>query len=894
MNKNQQHSPPRWATRLLQWYCASHLLEEVQGDLEEEFQYQVQQSGIQKARVDYIRSVLGFIKPFTIKRKSSSASTSFMNMNMYKHYLTVAIRNLIRQKAFSAINVIGLALGMTCCMMIYLWVQDEKGVDNFHTNGNVLYSVYQTTYSNAEVSGGYAIPFVYTSPDLEREHVLADELKEGIPEIQYATPYATTYELPWGHPMTFQVSDKIHKLEGSSAGEDFFKMFSYTLIAGDGQTALQDISSLAISRKMAELFFASPADAIGKSIRYENQLDFVVTAVFENVPTESSLKFDFLTNWEICKKGQIERSDNKFPTFIQLDEKANVKTVESKIKHFLDARTNKNVGYKVELGLQPFRDQYLYSNFINGKPQGGRQEYIKIFSGVAVFILLIACINFMNLSTARSIKRAKEVGVRKVVGSTRFNLIGQFFGESLLLSFLALGVSLVLMQLLLPAFNSFTGKHIVSPITESSSWIFLVCLTLFTGVVAGSYPALFLSALKPVSILKGALQFTKSSLWFRKGLAGFQFVLSIMLLIATLVVSRQTSYVQNTHLGYDRENLIYFRIEGELNPKYSVLKELASKMPDIAMVDRSSEAPHAMGFVIEDNNKFDIGEDAINWEGKEKGASIGFKPASVGFDFLKVMNLKIVEGRDFSRAMSTDSADAFIVNDEAVKQRQLKNPIGKWVSAWKKKGHIIGVLKDYNTHSLHEAIKPLIIDVKEYEYFGVILVRAEPGKTKEALTSLEKVCKDINPKYPFDYRFVDQEYEKLYRNEQVIEKLSNAFAVLAIMISCLGLLGLIMFSAEQRVREIGVRKVLGATVSNIVSLLSKDFLTLIFVSFFIAAPIAGYLMNQWLNGFAFKIELSWWIFVLAGGSALLIALITISVQAIQSAIANPINSLRTE
>jgi ABC-type antimicrobial peptide transport system permease subunit len=380
------------------------------------------------------------------------------------------------------------------------------------------------------------------------------------------------------------------------------------------------------------------------------------------------------------------------------------------------------------------------------------------------------------------------------------------------------------------------------------------------------------------------VRFTRAAIWFRKGLAVFQFALSIILLIATLVVSRQTNYVEHTHLGYDRENLIYIRVEGTLNPKYAVFKEQASKMPGIEMVDRSSEAPHAMGFTV---------ADAINWEGKEKDASVGFKPTSVGFDFIKLMNLKIVEGRDFSRAYATDSA-AFMINEEAVKQMGLKDPIGKWVSAWDKKGHIIAVLKDYHTNSFHEPMNPLIMDVKEDLYFGVIMVRTEPGKTKEALTSLETVCKDINPNYPFVFQFLDVEYDKLYRNEQVTAKLSNVFALVAILISCLGLLGLVMFSAEQRIKEIGIRKVLGATVTNIVRLLSKDFLALVVVSFVIAAPVAGYFMNEWLQGFAFKISLSWWIFALAGGGALLIALLTIGVQAIQSAIVNPVKSLRAE
>jgi ABC-type antimicrobial peptide transport system permease subunit len=562
-----------------------------------------------------------------------------------------------------------------------------------------------------------------------------------------------------------------------------------------------------------------------------------------------------------------------------------VERTEKKINQFINTRqVDKNDDVKIEIGLQRYGDQYLFSSFVNGKPQSGRIEYINIFSGVAVFILVMACINFMNLATARSIKRAKEIGVRKVVGSSRASLIAQFFGESMLLSFFALILSLSLTLILLPVFNSFTDKQISFPVNETSSWLFLICLMLLSGLVAGSYPALFMSSLKPARILKGMVRFSGASIWFRKGLAGFQFVLSMVLLIATFVVSRQTDYIQHAHLGYDRENLLYIRVEGELNPKYAVFKEQASRMPGIAMVDRSSEAPHAMGFTV---------SGPINWEAKPKDASIGFKPTSVGFDFLKLMNLKIAEGRGFSKAHATDTS-AFMVNEEAVKQMGLKEPIGAWVSAWDKKGHIIGVLKNYHTNSFHEPIKPLIVDVKEDLYFGVIIVRTEPGKTEEALASLEKVYRDINPNYPFAYQFVDQEYDKLYRNEQVTAKLSNAFAGLAIMISCLGLLGLVMFSAEQRTKEIGIRKVLGATVSNIVRLLSQDFLKLVLIAFCIAAPLAGYVMNQWLQNFAYKIELSLWVFIASGATTLLVALITMSVQAIKSAVADPVHSLRSE
>lgn len=901
MKDDQKPTPPRWAVRLLHWYCSPDLLEEVQGDLQEEFDYQLRRVGPTRARLDYLRNVIGFIRPFAIKKKKSYNANPF-TMNMLRHYTTIALRHLVRQKSFSAINIIGLTLGMTCCLFILLWVQDEKAVDNFHTNGRRLYNLYQTTSSNGKVSGIYSTPFelVYQRLNLKRGDIPGaislEDIRRAAPEVLKMNSYATGYELPWGHSETFQVGEKVQKFDGSRAGKDFFTMFSYPLAAGEANAALHDISSIAISRKMAIFFFQTPQNAIGKSIRYENKIDFVVNAVFENVGPQSSLTFDFLINWE-CQIKKLDFASSVILTTLELDESANVEQVESKLNRFLLSRRDKNDPEKITVGLRPFGDKYLNSSFVNGKPQEGRMVYVRIFTGVAIFILIIACINFMNLATARSVKRAKEVGVRKVIGSSRLSLISQFFGESILLSLFALVVSMIMIQILLPSFNQLTGKQISSPLSVPSYWVAFVGLMLITGLIAGSYPALFLSSLKPVRILKGTMQFTPSAIWFRKGLVCFQFVLSIALLIATIVISDQTFYVQNKNLGYDRSNLIYITIEGELNPKYALFKERAMKMPGVAMVDRSSEAPHAMGFVVDENDGLkntNTGGDAIQWEGKEKNASVGFKPASVGFDFIKIMNLKVADGRDFSKSFATDSADAFMVNEEAVRQMGMKDPIGKWISAWNKKGHIIGILKDYHTNTLREPIKPLILDVKEYEYFGVIIVRLEPGKAREALASLEAVCREVNPNYPFAFQFLDQEYDKLYRTEKVITKLTNVFALLGVAISCLGLLGLVMLAAEQRTKEIGIRKVLGATVANIVNLLSKEFLVLVTVSFLIAAPMAGYFMDQWLQGFAYKIELSWWIFGLAGASSLIIALLTISIQAFQSAIRNPVNALRNE
>jgi putative ABC transport system permease protein len=804
---------------------------------------------------------------------------------MLKNYCLIAWRNISRHKTQTAINVIGLALGMTCCLFIFLWVRDEKAVDHVHLKSENIYSVYQTVTANGKTEGSYSTPLIVVSGQNYPSFLLED-LNKTVPQVKYQVYYATGYELPWGHPETFAYKEKKLKLEGSRAGRDFFKMFSYPLIAGSPETALSNMKGIAISRKMAVDFFGTPQNAMGKSLRYENSLDFVVSAVFENLPLQSTLHFDFLFNWDAQKK-LLQWSSNDFQSYVELLPDANVKSVEAGINRFLQPRLEKNNSVRIQVGLQPYGDKYLYGNFVNGIPESGRIEYIRIFSSVAFFILFIACINFMNLATARSVKRAKEVGLRKVVGSSRKQLIGQFFAESIACALISMIISLLLIILLLPSFNQFTGKHIGLPLSHPAFWVSLFLLMVLTGLFAGSYPALYLSSLRPVRILKGVVRFTQGSILFRKGLTVFQFMLSIILLVSTIVITRQTRYVQNTNLGYDRENLIYTRIEGELSNqnKYLLFKNRLSQMPGIEMIDRSSEAPHTMDFVV---------TDAINWEGKDKNAVVGFKPASVGLDFVKLMHLKIAEGRDFSRSIVTDTSDAFLVNEEAVKEMGMKDPIGKWISAWQKKGHIIGILKDYHTHSLREPIKPVILDVKEYEYFGVIIARTLPGKTKEALASLEKVYKEINPDYPFTYQFIDEEYKNLYFNELIISKLSVLFASLAILISCLGLLGLVIFSAEQRTKEIGIRKVLGASLASIISLFSKDFLKLIGIAFLIAAPIAWYSMNHWLQDFSYKINITWWTFALAGGVSIAITLLIVSYQAIKAAIANPVSSLRSE
>jgi putative ABC transport system permease protein len=676
-------------------------------------------------------------------------------------------------------------------------------------------------------------------------------------------------------------------MSGSFAGADFFTMFSYPLLEGTPNTALNTLEGVVISRKMANLFFGSPGAAMGKTIRYENSDNFRVSAVFEDLPANSSQQFDFLRSWIAFEKENADWIDNwgntDAPTFIQLRPDANVAKVKAEIKNFVYRYHKRTKGFRVELDLISYPEKYLHSTFKNGQTDGGRIEYIRLFSGVAIFILLIACINFMNLATARSTNRAKEVGVRKVIGAARPLLMVQFIGEALLLTFFAIGLAILLTILLLPAFNELTGKQLYLPVRQPLFWTAMLGLLLVAGLLSGSYPAVFLSSLSPIRVLKGALKFGGGATFLRKTLVVFQFGLSIVFLVGMIVMYRQMDYIQRANMGFDRDNLVYMPLEGDLSNKYELFKQEAEKMPAIEQVSKIRQPPTTLFVHTGD----------IRWIGKAPDLVTSFVQSDVGYDFVKTMKLKLAQGRDFSREFPTDSA-GFIVNETAVAKMGYTDPIGKPVWWGNHEGKIIGVLQDFHFASLHQAIEPLIIHMNEERHYGTILVRLKAGKDKEGIADLGKLCKELNPAFPFTYQFSDAEYNNMYRSEQLVSKLANYFAFLAIFISCLGLLGLAIFTAAQRTREIGVRKVLGANVPGIVALLSKDFLGLVLIAIVLGCPLAWFLMHRWLQDFEYRTPISWWIFVVAGCSAVGIAFATVSFQAIRAARANPVKSLRSE
>lgn len=789
---------------------------------------------------------------------------------MFRNYIKTAWRNLFKNRAFSAINIFGLALGMASSLLIILWVLDETGMDGFHANNDQLYVVFERQHHDGQIDGGYSTP-----------GLLADEVKQVYPEVKYATAMA------WSTTNTFEANSKLMQEAGDYGSPDFFSVFSFPLLAGTAADALKTTTDIAISRKMAEDFFGSVEVAFGQSMRYENRKDLKVSAVFENLPPNSSMKFDYILNWETF----LEENDwarewgNNGPScFMVLEKGTDPLAFENKFRDFLDRHEEaQNKNFVIKFGLQKYSEQYLNSKFENGEIAGGRIQYVKLFSIIAVFIILIACINFMNLTTARSIKRGKEIGVRKVVGAFRGALIRQFIGEAVLIVSLGFVLGLFLVFAALPIFNSVTQKQIQFPWTDFKFWLSVSSMALFIGFVSGSYPALYLSGFNPIRAFKGSLKFTSGALWFRKGLVVFQFVLSIMLIVGTIVVSKQVSYVQSVHLGYDRENLIYIPLDGDLPAKYKVFKDMAQNVPGVKLVSRITNKP----------TRITNGTGGVVWEGKDPNSVLQFTQAAVGYDFIKTMGMEMTQGREFSPDFKSDTV-GYIVNQKALELFDYKDPIGMPLTFWGTKGTIVGVVKDFHFNSLHTNIRPLVLRLGEEMGWGWALVRVESGKTKEALAGLEKIWKELNPAFLFAYQFSNEEYQKLYVSERIVDKLCNAFAFLAIFISCLGLLGLTMSTTEQRTKEIGIRKVLGAPLFSLFNLLSKEMVILVSIAIVIASPLAWYVMSDWLQGYAYKIDITAWVFVLAGVLAILIALITVSFQTIKALLTNPVSSLRSE
>ncbi|MBF9253436.1 ABC transporter permease [Pontibacter sp. 172403-2] len=787
---------------------------------------------------------------------------------MFKNYLKMAYRNLMRHKVFSLINILGLALGMTCSILILLWVQDEISFDRFHADADNLYRVMEIQH----YPGGDDLT-IDANPG-----PLAEALEAELPEVKHAVRSTT-----WDWKQLFTLNDKVLKVNGRYADPEFFEMFSFPLLHGDAAQALKQPNSVVISETVAKQFFDSPADAMGKIFKINNDKSYKVTGVFKDVPKNSSMQFDYVmpvADW-INSPGNDWLNgweSNALRTFVQLQPGTDIDALNAKIRPIIK---NHSKDSKTELFVQPVKDMYLHGDFRSGKEGGGRIEYVRLFIVVAIFILVIACINFMNLATARSAKRAKEVGVRKAIGASRPALIRQFMVESVLVAFLALFVAVNLVGILLPQFNDLTGKFIELNLTDPQFILLLLAVAVLTGVISGSYPAFFLSAFDPAIVLKGTIKLNKNVAVFRKGLVVFQFILSALLIISTLVVYLQLHYIRTKNIGLNRENLVYVPIEGEINNRYEVIKRELLNTPGVLAVTAANQNPLMVG----------NSTGSVSWKGKDPNADILFSVMTVDYDFLKTMGITLKEGRSFSKEYGTDTA-AFIVNEEAARLMQMKNPVGEWLQ-WGNEGHIIGVIKNFHSTSIHVPTQPVILRLQPKEE-NTLFARIAPGQTTEALGAMEKILKRYNPAFPFEYHFMDDDFERMYKSEAIIGALTKYFAGIAIFISCLGLFGLALFTAEQRTKEIGIRKVLGASVSSIVLMLSKDFLKLVLIANLIALPLGWYFMSGWLNDYADRTELSWWIFAAAFVATFLIAMLTLSFHAIKTAVATPVTSLRTE
>jgi len=867
--KERKPHPPRWLDKLVERFCAPHLLEQVMGDLHERYCRRAEREGEAKARRMYWREVLAYMRPSVFKRKKLYYTKPFSAV-MFRNYFTVTFRNFLRMKVYSGINILGLTIGLACSFLILLWVVDETSYDRFHTNGHQIHQAWRHF-----ITGGQT----YTMPSLPRG--IADEMSAEFPEAEETV-------------ITFMVQEfvatnrhKRYREKGGYVGATFFRIFSFPLIHGNPETALQGMTSAVITERTARKIFGDDwENALGRSITVDHRKEFMITGVLRDVPENSSLQFDILLpveEWFAREERFGGWYFMAYGVYTKLQEGTSLEEFNRKFSDIFNRHAEEN---DHQIFLKPFEDVYLHSFYRDGKLTGGRTEYVRIFTAVAIFILVIACINFMNLATARSSQRAREIGVRKVIGAHRKSLIAQFITESVAMSFVAFLLALVIVISLLPAFNYLTGKHIAFENLDGPILLGIIGITLVVGILSGSYPALYLSSFKPVAVMRGTFkQRSGIAVLFRKGLVVFQFALSVLLIVSTVVVYLQLNYNRTKDLGLERDNLLFVRREGALVDRYDAVAQELLMQPGIAGVTASGQNPLEV-----DNNTLSVG-----WEGKDPNNSQLFYIINTYHDFAKTMRMELVAGRDFSKTF-TDSM-AYLVNEETAKMiggsDSHRDVVGKILNVYGDKGPIVGVVKNFSMNSLYAPIEPVVVRL-HLQWASQLYVRTKPGETQRALESLKAVYEKFNADYPLQYTFLDQQFEQRYRSEQVTGKLVNIFAGIALFISCLGLFGLTSFTVEQRTKELGVRRVLGASVGAIVVMLSKDFLKLVFIGFVIATPVTWYMTNQWLQNFADRIDIGAPVFLLAGLAVILMALVTVSWQSIKAAVANPVDSLRNE
>ncbi|MEP3209090.1 MAG: ABC transporter permease [Maribacter sp.] len=789
---------------------------------------------------------------------------------MLKNYLKIAWRNLIQRKSFTILNILGLSIGMASSILILLWVQNEVSYDQFHTDS-------KRTYRFIVNSGDFktAVSSAGMGPDLR------DELSE-IESVVRTTKFQN---------VLFSVGDAIYEEnQFMYVDSNFLSFFDFPLIQGEKSTVLMEPNTIVLTESMAKKYFGEE-DAWGKTISFNNSKNWKVTGILKDVPPNSHFKFDFLAPIATIAADDQNFANNTWGNFdyysyFKLNEnvafsKTALSDLEVKINAIADDRFDNDI---FNFRLQPLEDIHLHSDLQLDVAGHGNIQYVNIFFIVALFILLVACINFMNLSTARSAKRAKEVGMRKAIGAQRGQLVWQFLSESILLSCISLLLAIGLVFLALPFFNEIAGKSLNIDIASINFWLGLLAIVLVTGLFAGSYPALYLSGFNPIKVLQGNLKKTGGNLFLRNGLVTLQFVISAVLIVGTGVVYNQLNFIKDKNLGFDKSNMIIIPFKGEMAQKQDALIAALEQNPLLKKYSIFKNMP----------TDLDTGTTDIFWEGKDENDGLVVPDLRMDDRFIDLFGIEVLAGRGYSEKFAINDKN-LVINETLMKLmgKNLDNIIGEKLVFNDRDARVIGVVKDFHFKPLQYDIEPLVLWQRE-TYPGFLAVRTTIDQTQASINALENIHTTLNPAFPFSYSFLDTDLENLYNGEQQMGMIFNFLALLAIFVSCLGIYGLSAFMAEQRVKEIGVRKVLGATTLSLVNLLSKDFFKLVLLALAIAIPLSWYYLNEWLQVFAYRISISWWMFVIAAVAVLLITLITVSYQSIRAALSNPMESLRTE
>lgn len=794
---------------------------------------------------------------------------------MIKNYFKIAWRNLIKSKGYSAINIGGLAVGMAVAMLIGLWVYDELSFDKYHKNYDRIAQVMQHASFNGKWETQNANPAL-----------MGPEIRS-----KYGSDFKYVVQASWGGSYLLGTGDNFISQSGNYFEADAPEMLTLKMLKGT-RAGLKEPYSIMLSASAAKAFFGAD-DPMGKTLKLDRSVDLKVTGVYEDLPDNTSFSnIKVMMPWELwltqnpwAKQMQNPWGSNFSQTFVQIADNADMEKVSAKIKNVkLNNVDKEEAKYKWAVFLHPMRKWNLYSEFKNGVNTGGNIRYVWLFGMIGIFVLILACINFMNLATARSEKRAKEVGIRKAIGSLRSQLIKQFFAESYVVVLLSFVLCVILVTVLLPLFNDVAGKKMFIPWTNPVFWICSLLFITITGLLSGSYPALYLSSFQPLKVLKGTFRVGRFASIPRKVLVVTQFTVSVMLIIGTIIVYQQIQYAKNRPIGYSRNGLINLGMQKEIQEHYEAIR---TELKNSGAVEEMSGAGSPLTQVWNTNGGFE-------WEGKDPNLAVDFPNNTVAHEFGKTVNWTIKQGRDFSRDFATDSA-AFIINQSAANFLGFDNPVGKILKWNGTPFTIIGVVNDILQESPFYPVRPTLYHIEGYDNMYNLVMRLNPNQNaKQSLSKIEQVWKKYVPAVPFEYKFVDEQFGSKFLAEERIGKLSSYFAVLAIFISCLGLFGMASFVAEQRTKEIGVRKVLGASIPNIWRLLSTEFIVLVTISCVVATPVAYYYLNNWLKNYDYRISISWMVFAIAAVIALLITIVTVSFQAIKAAVANPVKSLRTE